>query len=123
MLLAIPVSPGVVLGILTWVYRDGELAGTIVFIGALMIWLSVATIKVTLSQGILSKSVFGVVWWSVEIDKVHIHESLSGDLPLIPAIIVSDQETGRQIGYILKPQFPAKDIQALRSALNLSNAR
>lgn len=121
-LLAIPLAPGVILGVLTWLYADGELAGTIILVAAVTIWLSVATINIRLDDRRLSKYVFGALRWSVSIDQARIYEGLGGDLPILPAIVVADKSSGRMIGWILKSQFLTRDIDLLCSRLGLRNA-
>jgi len=112
-LLAVPLSPGIVLGVLTWLHRDGVLAGSFLFAGALAIWLSVATLRVELSNGILSMRRFGFTLWKVEAVHARLHDGLGGDIPVLPAVVVSDSRTRKRIGSILKAQFRPRDLEAL----------
>jgi len=113
-LLAVPLSPGIVLGVLTWLHRDGELAGSFLFAGALAIWLSVATLRVELSNGILSMRRFGLTLWKVEAVHARLRDGSGGDVPVLPAVVVSDARTTKRIGSILKAQFRPRDLEALR---------
>jgi hypothetical protein len=117
-LLAVPLSPGIVLGILTWIYRDGEVAGSLLFAGALWIWLSVATQRVAVSGGVLSMRRFGIRRWEIDVARATLQDGLAGDIPILPAIVVTDKKTRHRIGYLLKAQFRASDIQTLRDVVS-----
>jgi hypothetical protein len=112
--LALPVSPGVVVGVLTWIYWDGVIAGSVLFVGALVIWLSVATIRLEVRDCVISKRQFWVTRWSIEASNASIRDGLAGDIPIIPAIVLTDKRTRKVIGSILKSQFHKADLQALR---------
>lgn len=82
-------------------------------------WLSVATIRIKLFSDRLERKVFWHTRWRINLADASLREGRGGDIPFIPAIIVSDRRTGRKIGEILKPQFRAKDLAALKEALVL----
>ena len=115
--LAIPLAPGIVLGGLTWIYRDGVVAGSFLFVGALTIWLSVATIRIIVRDGIVSKCQFFFTRWSIAISDVSLSTGRTGDIPIMPALIFSNRKTGKVVGSILIAQFRKRDIQLLRDAI------
>lgn len=116
-LLGLVLLPGVILGALTWIYREGQLAGSFVSAVSLGIWLSVATLRVELSEGILSMRRFGFRRWAVDARSAILRDGGGGDGGLLPAILVFERKTKKKIGYILKVQFSARDIAALRVLL------
>jgi hypothetical protein len=116
-ILGLLVSPLATMGALTWIYSEGEFAGTILILGALFVWLWVGTLRIALSKGILRQTRFGFTSWSIESSRVTLKDGLGGDIPILPALIVVDFKSGKRIGFILKVQFRPRDLDNLRSIL------
>ena len=117
--LAAVVSPGVVLGALTLIYWEGVLPGIAVSLLAITTVLSVATIRIEIRDGAIAKYQFFRRAWSIELQHAIVFDGLAGDVPILPAVVVKDRRTGKEVGYILKTQFKAVDIRSLRSVLAL----
>ena len=108
---------GPIAGILTWIYQNGQVYGSILFAGATLIWASVATIRVKLHENKLERKVFWHTRWKIDLADASLKEGFGGDIPFIPAITVLDRRTGKKVGEILKPQFRVRDLSALKGAL------
>jgi hypothetical protein len=119
--LALLVSPGVVLGVMTWVYADGRLAGSILFCGAVLIWLSVGSLRVVAASGNVSMHRFGRTLWSTALADIVLREGLGGDIPILPALVVVGK-TRKPIRYILKSQFRTSDLEKLRRLVQAENS-
>jgi len=91
--------------------------GLVLLFGAMLIWLSVATIRIQLFSDRLERKVFWHTCWKINLADASLREGRGGDIPFIPAIIVSDRQTGKKIGEILKPQFKVRVLVALKEAL------
>lgn len=57
---------------------------------------------------------FGFTRWEVEATNALLTDGLGGDIPVLPAIIVTNRRTQKRVGYILKPQFRSRDLETLR---------
>jgi len=108
---------GPALCIVSFYYKVSQVYGLVLLFGAMLIWLSVATIRVKLFSDHLERKIFWHTSWRVNLADASLREGRGGDLPFIPAIIVSDRQTGRKIGEILKPQFKVRDLLVLKEAL------
>lgn len=113
----IAVSFGFVVGAGTWIYNDHAMDGSILFLGASYVLASVATQKVKVYGDRIDGIAFWRVKWSVWLQDAKIESGRGGDFALVPAIIVSNVKTGKRVGYILKSQFRAQDIEKFQSIL------
>ena len=111
------VGVGPILCVVSFYYRVSESYGLVILLGAILIWLSVATIRIKLYSDRLERKVFWHTRWTINLADASLREGRGGDAAFIPAIIVSDRRTGRRIGEILKPQFKVQDLLALQEAL------
>lgn len=116
-LLGVLVSFGPILALLTFYYNDGQIYGIIAAVGALLLWGSVATLRIEIHSEWLEKKVFWCSRWKIAIADAALSEGSGGDIRLIPAIIISDRSRGRRVGEILKPLFRTQDLVKFLSAL------
>ncbi len=121
-IIGVILSPGVVLGIISWIYRVEVLYGTLILLGAALIWASLATIRIKLHGKRLERWVFWHRKWAIDLDDAMFKEGVGGDIPILPAIIVTRRSTGKKVGEILTRQFRARDLSALKEALASAGA-
>ena len=116
-LIGVLVGIGPVLCAIAFYYKVSEVYGLVLLSGSAIIWFSIATIRIKLYSDSLESKVFGRTRWKINLADASLRDGRGGDIPFIPAIIVSDRRSGKKIGEILKPQFKVQDLSALKEAL------
>lgn len=118
--LSIFVSPLWILGVISWAFQVEHLAGAVLAAVGVLVWSSVATIRISLRNGLIVRKVFGRTTWSIASVDALIEQGRGGDLRLIPAILIKRRSTGELVGEILKPQFHAEALAAFAAAVKAS---
>ena len=111
------VSPGIIFFVLTCLYDEALPYGIVGALGSVAIWFSVASIRVSFDGSVISRRVFWRVSWKAEIGDVVLKRGLGGDVRFIPAILVQDRKSEREIGQILTVQFDAEDLRKFEQVL------
>lgn len=119
--LGILVSPLLILGVVSWAFQTEQLAGAALTTAGLLVWGSVATIRITLRNGLIVRRVFWRTSWSIASADAVLEVGRGGDVPLIPALLVKRRSTGEKVGEILRPQFHGEELAAFAAAVQASD--
>ncbi|MDG2529345.1 hypothetical protein [Caulobacter endophyticus] len=115
--LGVLVSPVLVIGVVSWTYQVEQLIGAGMLALGALVWGSVATIRISVRNGLIVRKVFWRTTWSIASAEALIERGRGGGASFIPAVLIKRRSTGEKVGEILAPQFHAEALAAFAAAV------